>query len=110
MPVDSISNAGAAVRTRLIDGVVSFVTFAFRRTRRITDGSDNRRGSLGGDDVAFGEEEGESMVGFDVSRADRSVRGGTVEAMHSDRRLSRDLEEGFRDDSEEEMETDDRRR
>lgn len=51
----------------------------------------------------FGDEEGESMVGFDVNRADRSVRGARVDGrgrgreMDSERRLSRDLEEGFVD-------------
>lgn len=69
---------------------------------------DGRRGSGSGDELAFGEEEGESMVGFDVNRRDRSVRGGNVD-IHSDRRLSRDLEEGFKDDSEDES-SDDRRR
>jgi len=70
-----------------------------------------------GDELAFGEEEGESMVGFDVNRRDRgSVRGGNVVVssaqaeMDSTRRLSRDLEEGFKDDSEEESGDDRRRR
>ena len=53
------------------------------------------------DDNIFGEEEGESMVGFDVSRRDRNIRGGRVEVVTSDGRLSRDLEEGFKDESEE---------
>lgn len=66
-----------------------------------------------GDELAFGEEEGESMVGFDVSRRDRSVRGGEVSVgreIDSERRLSRDLEEGFKDDSEDDSGGDDRRR
>lgn len=74
----------------------------------------------------FGEEEGERMVGFDVSasRRERLTRGGTWatvggvggsgggrEEIPSERRLSRDLEEGFRDSSEaDEEEGDDRRR
>ena len=68
-----------------------------------------------GDELFFGEEEGESMVGFDVGRRERLVRvadvsGGQGRAeMDSERRLSRDLEEGFKDDSEDE-EGDDRRR
>lgn len=52
------------------------------------------------DDNTFGDEEGESMVGFDVNRRERNVRGGRIEAVTSDGRLSRDLEEGFKDDSE----------
>ena len=64
-----------------------------------------------GDDVAFGEEEGESMIGFDVGRLPRGrdERGGRIE-IDSQRRLSRDLEEGFKDDSEEDEGVDDRRR
>lgn len=82
---------------------------------------DGRRGSGSGDELYFGEEEGESMVGFDFERVDRRVRGGEVsvddgrgrrEEMDSQRRLSRDLEEGFKDDSEDEegVAGDDRRR
>lgn len=37
------------------------------------------------------------MVGFDFRRQEREVRGGRVESLWSDRRLSRELEEGFRD-------------
>lgn len=69
---------------------------------------DVRRGSLGGEDDdqwIVGEEEGENMVGFgrDVERLERGrdERGGRVE-IDSQRRLSRELEEGFKDDSEEE--------
>ena len=67
----------------------------------------------------FDEESGEAMVGFDVQErnrrrnglerqvhdmnaARRTVSGGGVERVVSDRRLSRDLEEGFRDDSDDE--------
>ena len=59
----------------------------------------------GGEEVAFGEEEGESMIGFDVGQLPRGrdERGGRVE-IDSQRWLSRELEEGFKDDSEEEEE------
>ena len=54
------------------------------------------------------------MVGFDVNRSERMVRGGRVDVadeIDSERRLSRDLEEGFIDSgSEEEGRVDDRRR
>lgn len=49
------------------------------------------------------------MVGFDYRRNEREVRGGRVESLWSDGRLSRDLEEGFKDDSEEEEDGDERR-
>lgn len=76
----------------------------------------------GADDVFLGEEEGERMVGFDVSRRERLGRtgrlvssggGGGREEIPSESRLSRDLEEGFRDSSSEAEEGrggDDRRR
>lgn len=85
-----------------------------------------RRGSDGTESL-FGAEEGESMVGFDVEAARRDreglgvgagvlggrpgggLRGGERE-MDSQRRLSRDLEEGFKDESEDEEGGDDRRR
>lgn len=53
------------------------------------------------DELAFGDEEGENMVGFDLQSRDRTrdARGGRVD-LDSERRLSRDLEEGFKDDSE----------
>lgn len=56
------------------------------------------------------------MVGFDVNRRERSVRGGRVVSaveIDSQRRLSRDLEGGFMDsgdDEEEDSANDDRRR
>lgn len=49
------------------------------------------------------------MVGFDYRRREREVRGGRVEDTWSDGRLSRELEEGFKDDSEDEGEGDERR-
>lgn len=73
------------------------------------------------DEQFFGEQEGESMVGFDLG-GQRGRRGqerlpvrsadGRVEGeveIDSQRRLSRELEEGFKDESDEEGE-DDRRR
>ena len=64
----------------------------------------------GEDDLYFGEEEGESMVGFDVGRRERSIRGGRevrAEDLESGRRLSLELEAGFADGSDDEG--DDRR-
>jgi len=71
------------------------------------------------DGELFDVESGEAMVGFDVQDRDRRRDGMERQmsnmvaatrtanqvqnaAMDSDRRLSRDLEEGFRDDSEDE--------
>ena len=73
------------------------------------------------DEEFFGVEEGESMVGFELGRERLPVRGedgrvvGEVElgsGLDSNRRLSRELEEGFKDESEDEegVGVDDRRR
>lgn len=64
---------------------------------------DGRYGSRDSDGSVFDDEEGEGLVGFDVDSArrealDRRESGGVDE----ERRLSRELEEGFRDDSDEE--------
>jgi hypothetical protein len=81
-----------------------------------------RRNSLiSADGELFDVESGEAMVGFDVQdrsrrrdgmerqisnmqAATRAVSGGGNAAPDSNRRLSRDLEEGFQDDSEDEDE------
>ena len=52
------------------------------------------------DDVYFGDEEGESLVGFDVGRRERLPRIGREERVRNDERLNRDLESGFRDSDE----------
>lgn len=108
LPINTISTQTSTLRDRITNRLSHWLLPSHLRWRReIVDG---RRGSGSGEDLYFGEEEGESMVGFDVSRVDRTVRGGVVpEGIDSERRLSRDLEEGFKDDSEDEV-GDDRRR
>lgn len=73
---------------------------------------------MSAEDALFDEESGEAMVGFDVHDRDRRRDGidqqvsaglGILhsredEAASSDRRLSRELEQGFRDDSDDEAE------
>ncbi|KAI9894055.1 MAG: hypothetical protein M1814_004825 [Vezdaea aestivalis] len=56
---------------------------------------------LDDDESLFDDEEGEGMVGFDVD-ANRRRFGGQRADDEDQPRLSRDLEEGFRDDSDEE--------
>lgn len=67
--------------------------------------SDDYRESLISDEGLFEEEEGENMVGFDVDESRRAALERRRSSTDTDRRLSRDLEEGFKDDSEEEEET-----
>jgi hypothetical protein len=76
---------------------------------QVADGGGGGWGDGDGDFEAFGDEEGESMVGFDFRRQEREVRGGRVESLWSDGRLSRELEEGFRDDSEDDEDESGRR-
>lgn len=67
-------------------------------------------GSGGEQDELFDDEEGEGMVGFDIDERRREALEQRRSMMgEEDRRLSRELEEGFKDDSEDEHE-DERRR
>ncbi|KAK5122855.1 hypothetical protein LTR85_003770 [Meristemomyces frigidus] len=110
LPLGTITERTSSLRSRIGNALTNFILPSSMRWRRdvVVDG---RRGSGSGDDLAFGEEEGESMIGFDVNRLPRGrdERGGRVE-IDTQRRLSRDLEEGFKDDSEEEGSVDERRR
>lgn len=62
------------------------------------------------DGSLVGEEEGEGMVGFDVEASRRDAMARQTEAAIAERRLSRDLEEGFRDDSDDETRGEERGR
>ena len=99
LPLDTISSTSTTLRDRFSD----FITRLARPPGQVVDGREDTDGDV------FGDEEGESMVGFDYRSQEREVRGGRVESLWSDGRLSRDLEEGFKDDSEEEEGEDDRR-
>ncbi|KAM0713986.1 hypothetical protein Q7P37_010950 [Cladosporium fusiforme] len=88
LPLDSLSSTSHSLRSR----ASNFFSRLAQPPER--DSSDD----------LFGDEEGESMVGFDYRDREREVRGGRVESLWSDARLSRELEEGFKDDSEDEEE------
>jgi len=121
LPLETISSTSTTIWDRIRNAFSRVALPGHMRWRRGRNGSwdelaASRRGSGSGSEgegAYFGEEEGESMVGFDVERVDRSVRGGVIggnRGVDSQRRLSRDLEEGFKDDSDEEDARDDRRR
>lgn len=100
-------------------------TWSFRDRFRRSGAGGRRESVLSADGELFDEESGEAMVGFDVQErrrrrdgmerqvsdmnaATRTVsrsggvgRGGFATTVASDRRLSRELEEGFRDESSE---------
>jgi hypothetical protein len=56
----------------------------------------------------FDEEEGEGMVGFNIEASRRDTMARQEDAAITERRLSRELEEGFRDDSDDETRRDER--
>ncbi|EMC96442.1 hypothetical protein BAUCODRAFT_122446 [Baudoinia panamericana UAMH 10762] len=109
LPLDTISAQTSTLRSRLSDAL----------TRMILPSSMRWRGEVvvdaraGEDELAFGEEEGESMVGFNVTRMQRGrdeMGGRVADELDSQRRLSLELEQGFKDDSEEDDDTRDGRR
>ncbi|CAG8902022.1 unnamed protein product [Penicillium egyptiacum] len=95
LPLHSISAHTLSLRDRIADKVMHF--FLPSRWRRGTQIADH-------DNISIDDEEGEIMVGMDMD----SERRGALEQRRRDTlaetegRLSRDLEEGFMDDSDEE--------
>ena len=107
MPAD-MTSATVSWRTSMSDALFNlFVPSRWSRSRRqVVDGSGEHN-----EDELFDDEEGEGLVGFDpidVRRREALERRRSIMG-EDDRRLSRDLEEGFKDDSDDEAE-DDRRR
>ena len=51
----------------------------------VFDASGSRRESASGDDFVFEEADGDRMVGFDVDRSDRQVRGANIEGRNERR-------------------------
>ncbi|CAI7575872.1 hypothetical protein PENPOL_c022G06029 [Penicillium polonicum] len=95
LPLHSISAHTLSLRDRIADKVMHF--FLPSRWRWGAHIADH-------DTESIGDEEGEILVGMDMD----SVRRGTLEQQRRDNladtesRLSRDLEEGFMDDSDSE--------
>jgi hypothetical protein len=94
-------------RTKLSDALYNlFAPSAWARSRRVVDGS----GGDHNDEELFDDEEGEGMVGFDpIDERRREALEQRRSIMEEERRLGRELEEGFKDDSDDEHE-DERRR
>ncbi|KAI9824786.1 MAG: hypothetical protein M1832_001614 [Thelocarpon impressellum] len=97
LPLESISSHTTSLRHRASDALLSLLmpsSWARDRGRRVIDEDDS---SL------FDEDEGEDMIGFDIdSRRREALERRRSEMGQGERRLSRDLEEGFKDDSEDE--------
>ncbi|KAK2811814.1 hypothetical protein FQN50_001852 [Emmonsiellopsis sp. PD_5] len=112
LPLHTISAHTSTLRDRVSDALMHFVLpSSWRaRRRRIFDGGhddddDDGDSVGGGGGSVFDDEEGEGMVGFEMDPGRREAlerqRGRVGE---EERRLSRELEEGFMDDSDEEGE------
>lgn len=66
---------------------------------------DGSYGAEHNEDELFDEEEGEGMVGFDIDERRREALERRRSSVgDEDRRLSRELEEGFKDDSDDDEE------
>jgi hypothetical protein len=103
LPLETISLHTSSIRSRVSQAIVGFLLPSRWLSRRPpADGLD-------GDGSLFDEEEGEGLVGFDVGARRRERLGTVYDNEHSDRRLSRDLEEGFQDESDDGEREDDRR-
>lgn len=114
LPLDAISSHTTSLRDRITRSISNFVLHRAGSSRDVGSGwayDDARRGSsASGDEFHFGEEEGESMVGFDMGRREHVRESRRSTRPQNERRLSRDLEEGFRDESGSEDEHRDERR
>ncbi|KAE8156754.1 hypothetical protein BDV40DRAFT_280365 [Aspergillus tamarii] len=95
LPLHTISTHTSTLRDRIADAMMRlFLPAAWRQQARFDDQHDN---------ISIFDEEGEIMVGMDMDPARREAlerRRSTVAEAES--RLSRELEEGFMDDSDEE--------
>ncbi|PGH10758.1 hypothetical protein AJ80_07408 [Polytolypa hystricis UAMH7299] len=96
LPLHTISAHTSTLRERVSDALMNFVLPSAWRRRQVVEVQDD-------DDSVFDAEQGEGMVGFDIDASRREAldrqRGLIID---TDTRLSRDLEEGFMDDSEDE--------
>ena len=99
LPLETISQHTSSLRSRISDAVVRFVLPSAWLNGRPPGGR------YGGGEVngsLFDEEEGEGLVGFDINAQRRARLERSNGIGNSDRRLSRDLEEGFQDESDNE--------
>ncbi|KAJ5475970.1 hypothetical protein N7475_001699 [Penicillium sp. IBT 31633x] len=94
LPLHSISAHTQSLRDRIADKVMHFfLPSRWRWGARVADH----------DTISIDDEEGEIMVGMDMNNARRGVLGRRNDPLaETEGRLSRDLEEGFMDDSDEE--------
>ncbi|CAI4213790.1 unnamed protein product [Parascedosporium putredinis] len=118
LPLDSLSNHTVSLRQRLQGAYSGMLAPTWRRRFRARivvgggrddddddDVENNNNGRRGADRDAddsdeYTSEEGEELADVDVESWSSAARtGGRTDVASSDRRLSRDLEEGFMSDS-----------
>ncbi|CAA9963521.1 hypothetical protein CFE70_007832 [Pyrenophora teres f. teres 0-1] len=100
----AVADLPTSWRTQVSDALYNlFVPSTWGRHRAVVDGSGQHEDDL------FDDEEGEGMVGFDpIDERRREALEQRRSMMEEERRLGRDLEEGFKDDSEDEHEDEQR--
>ncbi|KAI1322506.1 hypothetical protein F5Y16DRAFT_386316 [Xylariaceae sp. FL0255] len=98
LPLDTISNRTTSLRIQMQETVAQWITLRWRWRRERVEVADDD----GESDIGFSSEEGEELGEVDEDRRHALSLDTHHQRGNSDRRLSRDLEEGFRDDSEDE--------
>ncbi|KAK0626691.1 hypothetical protein B0T14DRAFT_562578 [Immersiella caudata] len=98
LPLETIQSRTSSLRTRIQESIGAFVASAVWRpsVRARLEVAEN------GSDAGFDSEDGEELG--EVDEAERRTRSRAGGAIDTTRRLSRDLEEGFMDDSDDEAE------
>ncbi len=99
LPLETISQHTSSLRSRISNAIVRLLLPSAWFNGRPPGG---RYGPGEGDGSLFDEDEGEGLVGFDIDSQRREGLEGPNDTETSDRRLSRDLEEGFQDESDNE--------
>ncbi|KAF7504031.1 hypothetical protein GJ744_002910 [Endocarpon pusillum] len=104
LPLETISQHTSSLRSRISDAVARFIlpsAWLNGRPPGSRPGSRYGSGEVNGS-LFDEEEEGEGLVGFDIDTQRRVRLESSNGTGNSDRRLSRDLEEGFQDESDNE--------
>ncbi|KAI1260045.1 hypothetical protein F5Y18DRAFT_407255 [Xylariaceae sp. FL1019] len=107
LPLDSLSTRTTSLRIRIQDAIAQWLMpsrWRIGSRDQVVVAGDNES------DIGFGSEDGEELNEVDEDRRHALSLDTHHQQPNSDRRLSRDLEEGFRDDSEDEGDTQSRRR
>ncbi|KAI1124371.1 hypothetical protein F5Y10DRAFT_269134 [Nemania abortiva] len=97
LPLDTISTQTVSLRIRIQDAIARWISSSSRWRLRARE-----RGTVADDnesDVGFSSEEGEELNEVDEDRRHALSLDTHHQNTDSNRRLSRDLEEGFQDDS-----------